>query len=315
MSLAEGHIETSKRQRGTTAPSTLQDYFLYRVENLGVREMERGSGKPASTHLRRIRRIEEKCVENPEYAEIIDIATAYWVEQGRPDITEDFLTEAVAAKLIDPEARVNAQLAMSEIIVDSATIIAGDMPKVALMHGSNLTMTFDRAILLYLFANGDVYATAGSTEKLRRYKSTYMLGRKPQYIQESPDHFPWHRYSRDRVNTLMKHRGGPILGQADISLARNLRSIFIRGRDFKNRDAMQAAAEIAKTLNPGDGEESAVMLRVLEGYLYRGEGFEHLENLLNLPQRSAKVVLKIAFDQIRYRSDNMGEITRKMLGI
>lgn len=315
MLLAEGHTETSRRQRGNTDPSTLNDYFLYRVEGQGVREMERWSGKSASTHLRRIRRIEEKCVENPEYAEIIDIAAEYWVETGRPEVTEDFLAVAVEKKRLAPEDADVGRIVMSEIIVDSATIIVGDMPRAALMHGNRLALSFDRSVLLHLFARGDVYATAGSTEKLRRYKSTYMLGRSGGSLPESPEQFPWHRYSRDRVNTLMKHRGGPILGNADIVLARNLRSLFIRSRDFKNKESFLAETEIERVLIPSAGEESAVMMRVLEGYLYHGEGFEHLEKRLNLPSRSAKVVLKIALDQIRYRAGEMAANTRKMLEI
>ncbi len=282
------------------SPFALQAYFENVLFGKTMRAIAKIQGCNPSTALIRIRKVED-ARDIPELDDLIARIEAYVSGQPIPP-RGPMLRETVLAAL-GVDVRDLAQSITKVIPVLSrsdAVVLSGDAPRAAIFSQGKAGESLSREEFLAAVALGWLDITGPTDRRVRRFKltlqaeeATVLLNSNAvELIKTAPKERPARRMRMHCVGPLeacVRRSGQALITAQHIKTKEHFQALYL-GRNSVDPGAYEA---IRKALPPR-------MMIVLEEVCGKNTGFEAVEKGMEIPARSAKVLVAAALEALEH---------------
>lgn len=281
------------------SPFALQAYFENVLFGKSMRDIGKLQGRNASTVLKRIRLV-ENARDIPEFDDLIGRIEAFIMGQSIPPrhpVSREFLLEVLG---LDARAlSVVMAKAIPALSRSDAVVLSGDAPRAAIYANGSSGESLSRKDFLAAVAFGWLEITGPTDRRVRRFKLTMRA-------EEAT-------ISLDSVKGILS---GEVLKEKPAarqmrwaqfcplaSCMQRSKQTLITDKHLKIKERFQSIYMIRNAVDPGAYEAIRAALPprlmiILEEVCGKGTGFEEVEKGMEIPARSAKVLVAAALESL-----------------
>ncbi len=282
------------------SPFALQAYFENVLFGKTMRAIAKIQSCNASTVLNRIRKVED-ARDVPELDDLIARIEAYISGQPIPP-RGPMLRETVLAALgVNPRELAQSITKVIPVLSRSdAVVLSGDAPRAAIFSQDIARESLLREVFLAAVAFGWLVVTGPTDRRVRRFKLTlraeeatvFLNSNAGELVKEAPKEKPARRMRMHCVGPLeacVRRTAQSLITEQHIQIKERFQALYL-GRNSVDPGAYEA---IRKALPPR-------MMNVLEEVCGKSTGFEAVEKGMEIPARSAKVLVAAALETLEH---------------
>jgi len=270
-------------------------YLAHVIDGKSLGFLAGQDGGHRSTHLRRVRRIEE-LRDNPEWDAIVTRLTEHRLARGGEvsgAVSRDTVCAALSMTLGDLHADFSRAAQM--LCRREYYLLAGDVPRAAIGSPDGVRGHVSREVALAAIALGWIVSAGRSSGRARKYVAAKTITEcfaPPSFTQDEPKLPLAVRSGRIRysaplnpLEALSNRKGQTLVTVDHLRLGQEFHEIYTL------RESAMAVAfdQITQALPPR-------IMQILTEVCGKHTGFEEVEQRMSLPARSAKAVIAFALD-------------------